>query len=402
MCTKSQTFLERHKNSSIGNMRVLIVEPRNTGHHISYVEKAVDALSVLGELTLCSPLDSAQHPDWRDRILPLQDRIECKCCLPAFDFSKPTISWSRILQAIVNLEPNQKLDLIYFPSGDYLQYIALTHRAMWQKFRNWLDSGKIMVGLPTFHLTPTLHDLAKRRVRRYFLKLSSIDLFLTQSRQISKWSQSLALVPEPTTPLKMQGISKRECRMRLGIKTNGPLCVMAGVLERRGKGLRPFLKEFVSIDSGDPTELLLAGEISRSTLAWISDLACENFSNCKIHFRTYRSDQELHECIGAGDLTVVPYGKHYMTSAIASASIALRRPIYAPKIGWFEQVIKETDCGYFISEHEPLVCGDELPDIARTACSYTPSEANIQYGKYTSNENYASLLREASERICRP
>lgn len=382
-------------------MNVLIVEPRNSGHHISYVERAVDALSILGDLTLCSSLDSAQHPDFRDRILPLQDRLKYKCCLPAFDFAKPAVSWSRILQALINEGSNQILDLIYFPSGDYLQYVALRHRAVWRKFRAWLGSAKIMVGLPTFTLRPTLHDLAKRQVRRCFLQFSSIDLFLNQSLQISKWSQSVALVPEPTTPLKIQGISKRECRLRLGMNTIGPLCVMAGVLERSGKGLRPFLKEFVSTDSGDPTELLLAGQISRSTMAWISDLACEKIANGKLHFRTYRSDQEMHECIGAGDLTVVPYGKHYMTSAIASTSIALRRPVYAPKIGWFEQVIKDTGCGYFISDSEKRMCRDELPDVARTACSYTPSEANIQYGKYTSNENYASILREASERICR-
>ena len=367
---------------------VLVIEPRLTGHFIAYSKMYCDALSGRFNVVMANTTRAKENSNWQNYLGSSDSTINMEFNLQPFDWSRPRRAWAKAIQASSNLIDKYDPDVVLVHSSEGLEY-TLSNPLSNLAFKRKTKNKVFMLGLP---LTTDVKPFKKWLADQQRSKLNNANFitnhppfYFRHKERLENWH----LVPEPVLD-EFQRTSKTEARSRLQLSPNGPLCLIAGMLENRTKGTRKFIEEFSKVDVRDQTELLIAGTIKETTRDWIR----HTLRHCldRVHFFSYKNEKQLADCISAADLVVLPYPNHKMTSAIGARAIAMCRPIFAPRIEWFEETIEKTGCGFFFSDSKTLACAPELAEVAALACDYSPNKSNLLFNEYASLNNFSRTI----------
>ena len=131
-------------------------------------------------------------------------------------------------------------------------------------------------------------------------------------------------------------VSKSKARRRLGLNNENFVYLFLGLI-RPYKGIEDLIDTFLKL-SNTNTRLLIAGRVF-GIINYESKLKESTKGNCRIKlFLDFIPDEDIQVFLNACDVFVLPY-KDITTSGAALLGMSFGKPIIAPNISFFREVL---------------------------------------------------------------
>ena len=263
-------------------MRILFVDSRIDGHHISYCRALINKSLDCGcNVALCTPQEIEVFDNRVHQIV--------------FGENEKYYKW---IMHIYNEAKRLKADIVHFLYGDHL----------YRYFGYELSKiGKIARVIITFHQVRRgfLHDISIRCISK------RADCVVVHTDDLKDAFHSLKVsnvchIEYPQFQESLITESKDNLRKNLGIVESDAKVLLALGATRMDKGLDILLKALNGVSS--PFYLIIAGKEADFTLEFINREII-NYKDRVILKLKFLSDLEFTECISCSDIVVLPYRK---------------------------------------------------------------------------------------------
>ncbi|MBC7235093.1 MAG: glycosyltransferase [Chloroflexi bacterium] len=229
---------------------------------------------------------------------------------------------------------------------------------LWRSLKRWVSVvlGLIVARLSRVCIVYTVHNLEQHEGRRPHLVHWGTRLILwlahavhvhdaDTARQLARrWGRrrNVLVIPHGNyVGAYANEVSPLEARRRLGLPAGAYIYLSLGRV-RPYKGLETLMRVFGRLDDPDIL-LLIAGEVQEPDYARrLMALAGED-ARIRLHLH-FVPDDELQLYLNACDVSVLPY-EHVTTSGAAILSFSFGRPIVAPAIGCFPELVGAQERG---------------------------------------------------------
>jgi (heptosyl)LPS beta-1,4-glucosyltransferase len=351
--------LESAKSTSPG-LKLLIVEPEASGHHMRYVQSLVARAQARGHaVRLATTTEALRHTAFREFRDDLRKRGATLDTV-AIRSPKPPF-----------VERFSRIDMVHRQWLGWLSFRACCRslsRAGWRPdfvlfpYLNDIDLMIALVGSPfpgtpwggiamreSFHrsqVNPSTPDPSLRRVRRWFFDalrqapglavLVTIDETLSEFVRLDAASGVRpAFVPEPAE-LQFTA-TPADARRELGIPESGEYVLLYGHVHM-SKGVAELMRAVAAIQTQRQLSVLVVGHLTAEVRRFLATegQALRDLGRLFVHDQFASLRQEAL-AFSAADVVWVGYSRHYGPSSVLGKAATARRPVVGCRegvIGW--------------------------------------------------------------------
>lgn len=356
-------------------MRILLVETKISGHHLSYAKCLVGGKDAQYIFAVPSNIEIPEFP--------------CSVIKLNCGKSEDGIIWyQRFINEIKRVADENNVDVIHFLYGDvFLKYFGYRF--------NTLKKYKLIM---TFH--QFRYSMLRNYSRKVFFKRITYGVVHTESLRDHLNEAEITNVIQIEYPQfnSAHAFDKKIAKDKLNIKNDKPILLALGGT-RFDKGLDILLRSLNRVDK--PFNLLVAGKEESFKRDFIEE-ACKTFKENVILKLNFLTDEEFALCLNAADYVVLPYRKTFDgASGPLGEGVALKKPIIGACHGSIGKIITKNTIGYTF-ETESV---DDLTEKLNIALS-KPFPWNEQAEKYRLSllpqkflEAYTSLYKASINRV---
>ena len=309
-------------------MKLLLVETRLSGHHLSYLNSLIHS-SDMDDIYVVVP-ESYDFSDLDKQHVFVKPFIK--------NGSPNYRVWIKEIKKVV---ANVRPDIIHFIYGDDLYRFFGIGIGVLKKY------SKVVI---TYHQIrrSTIRDLAIRLLA----KASSRVIVHTASLAADLKSINVYNVSHIEYPhfSEAESIDRNIALDYLDIKdTTSPLLLALGGT-RQDKGLDLLLEALKLVSN--PFHLIIAGKEESFKKSYIEGIISDYKNNVSL-FLKFLSDEEFFHCLNAADIVCLPYRKSFDgASGPLGEGVALGKMIVGPNHGSLGRLIEDNHLGYtFESEN---------------------------------------------------
>lgn len=378
------------------SLHTMIFEPRTEGHHLSWLHYITeDLLSVGFKLTLAVDNNPKAKTLIREQFSTLMENVDI---IPVFDQSGK-YRYGNKLKTIACCMEKSGAEEVFLPNLDEitsncLRFAALGiypprilkgslsgvyHRPRSLKEPYW-PLGNLIKTVGFYQLTKQC----------WFKNIYLVDEYLTKKVKNQYPNTIIHFIPDPGCGDFSH--TKEDAREVLGIPNDKFVFLNYGIPAKR-KGLHIAVKTMVDISPESRFFLLCAGRIVRDPEV-LNNLEKLKERGNAITMDRYISDLEEKLCFCASDVVLLPYIKHFGSSAILSRAVAAGKMIIASDEGLIGKRVKEHKLGLLFESENT----HELGEAIKKAALLTENEKSIfkesisKYAKLCSREAFRSAL----------
>lgn len=338
-------------NRQVMKMKILLVETKISGHHLSYAKCLIGASEAQFIFAVPSNIGVSEFPN---------SVIKLNCG----KFESGFIWYKKLIDEVKRVADENNVDVIHFLYGDvFLKYF-----------------GYRLSILRKYKVIMTFHQFRYSRLRNYSRKtiFKAITNGVVHTKTLKDYLnknriENVVQIEYPHFNL-VNIIDKKFAQDNLLIKNDKPILLVLGGT-RFDKGLDILLSSLAQVNK--PFYLLVAGKEETFKRDFI-EAACSTFRENVFLKLNFLSDEEFSLCLNAADYVVLPYRKSFDgASGPLGEGVALKKPILGPSHGSIGEIITKNNIGYTF-ETENI---DDLTETLNTALS-EPFVWNNQAEKY--------------------
>jgi len=325
---------------------ILLIEAKDEGHHLVYVNALVEAMKSQGNRVTVSLPErggttreklSSRHCPWLDQIdwipwtaglgpsmLPAAAKMKSRCGADEVFFACVD-EWASgtLRRAAFGLTPPKALRACI--SGIYVRPRPIDPDCRPRSLNAWL----------------------KRKGWRYldqrgwFRRVFVLDERLPAHRERHPGKCRVEFMPEPHEMVVAPYPSQNEARQRLGVPPEAVVFLHYGLGTRR-KGLHHVLGAWQKLPADCPALLLAAGQLEPEFLEPLEKLQ----SAGRVHLlNRYIGSEEEQVVMAASDIVLMPYVDHYGSSNVLSKAAAANRMVLASDQGLVGYRVRQYQLG---------------------------------------------------------
>ncbi len=376
-------------------MHLMIFDPHERGHYLSYVRYMLQGAACAERVTLVLQEGVMQSVPYQQQLLSYVNNVEVDPIIQRGSFC----NGKQLLEDFRSACGRHKPDHVWVPSGDLLAYHCNLAYAL-KRWRFPVDvEGECGLIELRFHYPPRrwrgyLRNILARSLLRAgpWVRMHTIDP--TVFTWIQAWDRRLVkrfhLVPDPVddfTPIT------QECARRsLGIPVNGRYVGSVGVHAIPRKGSELLLEAFARARLGATDRLFLAGPLGDKLQHRLQTEFTQLYQCGRVVILDkYLDDRKLMQALAAMDVVCTPYFDHFGSSAIVLHAAQAGRPILAPHQGWFADMIPRFELGDTENILEVTALAAALEKALERADDFRVSSACQRLLEYSHAKNFARL-----------
>ena len=376
-------------------MRLLIFDPHDRGHYLSYVKYLLQAAPRAAEITLTVRKDARQSVAFQQQLLPHVNGAALDATIRPDSYRDGEQLFEDFRAACGRHQP----DHVWIPSADLLFKKATIARTLgvWR-----LPAGvEVECGLIEIRChRPPKHwrGYARTAWDRAVLGAGRWTTLHTVDPTVCRWASSswtglsgrLHSIPDPVEPFSP--IDKQTARRLLDIPCDGRYLVSVGVHSIPRKGTSILLEAFARSALSGADRLLLAGPLGDDLRQRLHTEFAE-LLHCRriVLIDRYLDSSEVMHALAAADVVCTPYVDHFWSSAIALQAAQVQRPVLAPHQGWFGDMIPKFGLGTTVPSLDPGVFADALRNALEASARFSVGDAARRLLAYSDAANFGRL-----------
>lgn len=376
-------------------MRLLIFDPHDRGHYLSYVKYLLQAAPRDVDVTLTVRKDADQSVAFQQQLLPHVNGAALDAAIRAESYRDSEQLFEDFRSACSRHRP----DHIWIPSADLLFKKATIAHTLGR----WRLPAHVQVECGLIEIRchrPPKHwrGYARSAWDRTVLGAGRWTTLHTVDPTVCAWASSgwtglsgrLHSIPDPVEPFAP--IDKQAARRFLDIPVDGRYLVSVGVHSIPRKGTSILVDAFSRAALGPTDRLLLAGPLGDDLRRRLqTDFAEYLRSERIVLIDRYLDSTELMHALAAADVVCTPYIDHFGSSAIALQSAQVHRPVLAPHQGWFGDMIPRFGLGTTVPSLDPEVLARAIRSALESSARFSVGEAARRLLLYSDAANFGRL-----------
>jgi glycosyltransferase involved in cell wall biosynthesis len=329
-------------------MRVLLFEPDNQGHRLTYVRYVAEALLAAGcEVVLTTADYVPPSIEFKTQLSHLLPRIKVDPWItPGCSNFKGPLKGFRHTAFLVeeSIRRNQPDHVIVVMADGVSQALGVFPRSipkgleiegLFMRGRWAYKSNSLKQKIRTLVST----SLTQRAPWTRLLHLDefAVEALKRRGGRIARISQLMPHAIEPPANL-----SRRQARAILGLDPDAIFFSAIGVLDRR-KGIDVLLQAFQHPDCPAAAKLFLVGKPSGEIVKLFDSAPIKDLRNANRLFiiDRYVSDQEMAAAFAASDCVVTLYTDTTVPASILLHAASYAKPVLGSDEGWIGQMIRK-------------------------------------------------------------
>ena len=382
---------------------IVIFEPRLEGHHLSWLcYIAEDFLSAGFKVTLATDTRSEIQPFSQDQLSSIAGRVDT---IPVFDNRGRFRNGNRMntLSACLN---ESGADEIFLPNFDEiasnclrLASIGIFPPANVKGRLSGIYHRPRSLATPCWPPGNIIKSFGFRRLGQqgWFRNIFLLDEYLIKNIiDVSKGTR-ISLIPDPCCGDFSH--ERNEARRRLGIPLDKFVFLSYGIPARR-KGLHIAVEAMADLPSESRLFLLCGGKILKSPdiTDGLGRLAEKGLA---MVMDRYISDLEEKLCFCASDAILLPYIKHFGSSAILSRAAAAGKMVIASNEGLIKMRVQEHQLGLLFESRSSKALRSAMEKAALLSASEMEAfkQSALDYTKFCSRDTFRKRLLQPYEAI---
>lgn len=333
---------------------ILIFEPRVEGHHLSWLHYITeDLLSTGFKLTLAVDDRPKAKKYIKEEFSALTQKVGI---IPVFDKAGKFRGGSKLKTIAACLKESGAQD-VFLPNLDEIASDCLRFAAL-GIYPPDILKGRLSgvyhrprsLANPTWPLSNLIKTIGFRRLSRnsWFRNIWLVDEYLVKTLKNQYAGLIFRFMPDPGCGDFSH--RKKDARKALGIPLDKFVFLNYGIPARR-KGLHLAVRAMLDVPPESRLFLLCAGRIKRDpeVLKGLEKLGEHGLAHV---MDRYISDLEEKLCFCASDVVLLPYIKHFGSSAILSRATAAGKMVIASDEGLIGKRVRNNNLGWvFPSEN---------------------------------------------------
>jgi len=363
-------------------LKLLIVEPEASGHHMRYVRSLVScALAGDHEVLLATTEEAKKHPAFREFRSELRalghvlDTITMRSLTPPFvkRFSRMDLihrqwlGWLSCRACHRALRFGWQPDFVLFP---YLNDLDLAIALLGSPFPGTPWGGIVM--RERFHhseVNPWTPPPALSRLRRWFFdrvrKTPGLAVLVTIDETLSQFLSTEdgsglrpAFIPEPS---ELQfTMTSAEARRELGIPEHGEYVLLYGHLDMR-KGICELIRAVTAIPGRPQLRVLMIGPLVSETRRFLETEGGSLREQGRLIIHDQFASLRVEAlAFSAADVVWVGYSHHYGPSSVLGKAATARLPVVGCREGVIGWTIQRYGMGVAVEVRNRAAAGNAL------------------------------------------
>ena len=199
-----------------------------------------------------------------------------------------------------------------------------------------------------FPLDKLLTKMVLRRAGYYVVQSHTDERDLLSVKKDAAY----VVTPHPTyNAFKMQNLSKKEAREKLGMKPDVPMLLFFGFI-REYKGLKYLLHAMTDICKEIPNlQLWVVGDFGDDRQEYINMIEKLEIKDHVTLVEGYIPDQEVEKYFAAADLVALPYISATQ-SGIVQIAYGFEKPVLVTDVGGLPDVVRNGETGYVVKRED--------------------------------------------------
>ena len=345
--------------------RILVVEPKWTGHYPMYAALVADALGALSSsVTLSLTRESSEEPGCMAGLAAAatSGRVEVRRSLPnlpggysRFTEAGGRLEWSLIAEEIARIKP----DVIVLPSADA---VACVHpRNLPREITTPIAAGCVhnaRIGYSQRGLKFLLRrEWTRRRWRQSGIHLGSMDPIAV----INRGSLPLQLLPHPLPKRSISPATSRS--LPLNEEFGGRRVVLAIGEHSTRKGTDRVIRAWPD-PAPEAAALVVAGRRGAEVDAALASRSRTLDSGRIISIDRTLSTEEFDGLLERADVAITVYPRHMGTSGVVAEAALRETAVLASEEGGIGHMVRKHGLGRVIPSNDDLVLAAALADVA--------------------------------------
>lgn len=389
-------------------MRVLIVEPDLTGHHLPYLRHLISAVAELNqEAVVLTCAGASQTPQFLIHLADVAAQATWDESLPAD--SRAQRQTGMLVAEILKATRRHGIDQVWEPYADFITAYLGARRLTGRKIQ-W-PAGVEAEGLFFRGIFAYPAASWKKRLRRFISRILlphanwEVLHFLDplpyelMREQHPKHAHRFRLMPDPIEGVPQ--VAHDMARARLGIPTGGRFAGCMGVLYDK-VGIDLLLRAFRRADLKPDDRLLLAGPMNDAVRNHVNSaygdlLRAGHIVTIDRHLNL----DEVMLAVMASDVVCIPNPFRMGSSSFVIRAAAARRPVLADDFGWTGATVQRFGLGWCVDIWNEPAYAAALQTAIEQAATKTFSPAADRFARFHLADNFkahwTSRLRERME-----
>ncbi|MBX3433724.1 MAG: glycosyltransferase [Pirellulales bacterium] len=394
-------------------MRVLIYEPQFLGHNLAHAARMVRELAKLPcELTLATSRQAAESLEFAVQLGALESAFRLHL-LDEFEWDRNrrrvvvtgprgiAAAYGGLRSAIRAAEPQH----VYVPYGNLLARFASWPGEIRRRLAApQVEAETLLIGGRYVLPDGSWRGRLRRRLNVMQLARSPwTTIFHLDRRAVGeiqrlhpRLRERVRLMPDPVDPATK--LERRAARRLLGLRENGKIIVVAGLIELR-KGVPQLVEALRRIPTG--TRLVLAGKADPAVRDWLHRNGRDLLQSDRVEsLDRYLDAREFAAAIDGADVVAALYPGHAHSSSIVVAAAAAGRPVLGIDSGWIGESVRQFDLGVVCRHDNPDDVVRGLREALELSTAYRLTPRGDFFVAYNSVANFgAHWSRRLRERL---
>ena len=394
-------------------MRVLIYEPQFLGHNLAHAARMVRELAKLPcELTLATSRQAAESLEFAVQLGALESAFRLHL-LDEFEWDRNrrrvvvtgprgiAAAYGGLRSAIRAAEPQH----VYVPYGNLLARFASWPGEIRRRLAApQVEAETLLIGGRYVLPDGSWRGRLRRRLNVMQLARSPwTTIFHLDRRAVGEIQRlhprlraRVRLMPDPVDPATK--LEKLAARRLLGLRENGKIIVVAGLIELR-KGVPQLVEALRRIPTG--TRLVLAGKADPAVRDWLHRNGRDLLQSDRVEsLDRYLDAREFAAAIDGADVVAALYPGHAHSSSIVVAAAAAGRPVLGIDSGWIGESVRQFDLGVVCRHDNPDDVVRGLREALELSTAYRLTPRGDFFVAYNSVANFgAHWSRRLRERL---
>ncbi|MBX3427259.1 MAG: glycosyltransferase [Pirellulales bacterium] len=394
-------------------MRVLIYEPQFLGHNLAHAARMVRELAKLPcELTLATSRQAAESLEFAVQLGAIESAFRLHL-LDEFEWDRNrrrvvvtgprgiAAAYGGLRSAIRAAEPQH----VYVPYGNLLARFASWPGEIRRRLAApQVEAETLLIGGRYVLPDGSWRGRLRRRLNVMQLARSPwTTIFHLDRRAVGEIQRlhprlraRVRLMPDPVDPATK--LEKLAARRLLGLRENGKIIVVAGLIELR-KGVPQLVEALRRIPTG--TRLVLAGKADPAVRDWLHRNGRDLLQSDRVEsLDRYLDAREFAAAIDGADVVAALYPGHAHSSSIVVAAAAAGRPVLGIDSGWIGESVRQFDLGVVCRHDNPDDVVRGLREALELSTAYRLTPRGDFFVAYNSVANFgAHWSRRLRERL---
>lgn len=384
-------------------MKVQIFEQFFGGHHTTYIEALLPALTELQKsgnidrIVVTITLEHLNSPAFQQQLSKFIDRVEFEPSLPYVYHEVTTRDRYKIAQNLVSSAQRLQPDYLIATSADQESlFLALRARFGLPTLPKQTQAiGIIHAGLPGLAARRT--EIMKDRAYRFAWQYAPWSCLQPVNPIVYEWiqrqggmlAQRTRMLPDPV--FQGKPFTKTAARAQLNLPVEGRYVGYVGMMDRR-KAIPELLAAFRAAATAPTDRLLLVGTLLPSYKALIQDQYADLIvSNRLIMLDRYLTRDEVAAGFQALDVAAVVHYPRPALSANLLKAIAFDRPVIVDSFGYTGMIVERFGLGQSCNVYDHAALVATLRRGLEASASYRRNPKTQRLLEFHQPENFANV-----------